>query len=138
MSHTKFKLTGINAVFALLVVVGLAGFRFYSAASSIETAAAEELIFWLRGEYTGKYLADDPAADEALAQQLLALEDIGFQEMSPRRTTDDLVVRVKIDVDGAPPPFGDDVRYFRMEYSQLTQWRLQRETTKWSYYLKLF
>ena len=138
MSHTQFKLTGINAVIALLAVVGFAGFRFYTAVSSIETAAAEELIFWLRGEYTGKYLAADPVADEAMAQQQLALEDIRFQEMSARGTTDDLVVRVKIDVDGAPPPFGDDVRYFRMEYSQLTQWRLKRETTKSSYYLKLF
>lgn len=138
MSQTQFQLTGIKAVIALLVVVGFAGFRFYSAVSSIETAAAEELTFWLRGEYAGKYLADDPAADEAMAQRLLALEDISLPEMSARGTPDDLIVRVRIDVDGAPPPFGDEVRYFRMEYSQLTKWRLRRETTKWSYYLKLF
>ena len=32
----------------------------------------------------------------------------------------------------------NEVRYFRMEYSQLTKCRLKRETTKWSYYLNLF
>ena len=138
MSQIQFKLTGIKAVIAILAVVGFAGFRFLSATSSIETAAAEELAFWLRGEYTSKYLTDNPTADEALAQQLLALENIRFREMSARGTTDDMIMRVKIDVDGVPPPFGDEVRYFRMEYSQLTKWRLRHETTKWSYYLKLF
>jgi hypothetical protein len=138
MSHAQFKLTGFNAVIALIAVIGFAGFRFISATSSIETAAAEELTFWLRSEYTSEYLTDDLVPDEAMAQQLLALDDIRFREMSARGTTDDLVVRVEIAVDGAPPPFGDEVRYFRMEYSLLTQWRLNRETTKWSYYLKLF
>ena len=138
MSQIQFKLTGIKAAIAVIAVVGFAGFRFLSATSSIESAAAEELTFWLRGEYTGKYLTDNPTADEAMAQQLLALEDIRFREMSARGTTDDLIVRARIEVDGAPPPFGTEVRYFRMEYSQLTKWRLKRETTKWSYYLKLF
>lgn len=138
MSQAQFKLTGINAVLALIVVVGFAGFRLFSAVSSIETAAAEELAFWLRGEYASELLADAPAADEATAQRMLALEDISFPEMSARGTPDDLIVRVRIAVGGTAPPFGDEVRYFRMEYSQLTQWRLTRETTKWSYYLKLF
>ena len=44
----------------------------------------------------------------------------------------------RIEVREAPPPFGDEVRYFQMGYSQPTQWRLRRELTKWSYYLNLF
>ena len=138
MSQSQFKLTGIKAVIAIVAVLGFLGYRFVSATSTIETDAAEELAFWLRGEYTSAYMADDPTGDEALAERLLALEDIRFPEMSARGTPADMILRVKIEVGGVPPPFGDEVRYFQMEYSQLTQWRMRRELTKWSYYLKLF
>jgi hypothetical protein len=138
MSQTEFQLTGVKAVIAAMVVLGFLVFRFVSATSSFETDAAEELKFWLQGEYTGDYLAGSPAADEEMAQKLLALENMRFPEMSARGMPDDLLVRVRIDVDGAPPPFGDEVRYFQMEFSQVTGWRLRRELTKLSYYLNLF
>jgi hypothetical protein len=138
MGQIEFKLTGAKAIIAIIVVVAFVGFRFISATSTIETDAADELKFWLRGEYASKLMAENPAPTQETAQRALALENIDFLEINGRGTPDDMVVRVRIRVDGSPPPFGNEVRYFRMEYSQLTKWRLTRETTKWSYYLNLF
>jgi hypothetical protein len=138
MSQIEFKLTGAKAIMAIIVVLAFVGFRYISAASSIETDAAGELKFWLRGEYSSAIMAENPEPTEEMAQRALALENIAFTEINGRGTPDDMVVRVRITVDGRPPPYGNEVRYFRMEYSQLTKWRLRRETTKWLYYLNLF
>ncbi len=138
MSQIEFKLTGAKAIIAIIVVVAFVAFRYVSAASSIETDAASELKFWLRGEYSSRLMAENPEPTEETAQRALALANIDFSEIHGRGTLDDMVVRVRIRVEGRPPPYGNEVRYFRMEYSQLTKWRLRRETTKWSYYLNLF
>lgn len=138
MSQIELKLTGAKAIIAIIVVVAFVGFRYVSAASSIETDAASDLKFWLRGEYTRRLMAENPEPTEETAQRALALATIDFSEIRGRGTPDDLVVRVRIRVDGRPPPYGNEVRYFRMEYSLLTKWRLKHETTKWSYYLNLF
>jgi hypothetical protein len=138
MSQIEFKLTGAKAIIAIIVVVAFVGFRYVTAASSIETDAASELQVWLRAEYTRGLLAEYPEPTEEMAQRVLALENMEFPEIDGRGTPDDMVVRVRIAVDGHPPPYGSEVRYFRMEYSQLTKWRLRRETTKLSYYLNLF
>jgi uncharacterized protein (UPF0333 family) len=138
MGQVEFKLTGAKAIIAIIVVVAFVGFRYVSAASSIETDAASELQLWLRAEYTRGLLAEYPEPNEEMAQRALALDNINFVEINGRGTPDDMVVRVRIRVDGGPPPYGNEVRYFRMEYSQLTKWRLMRETMKWSYYLNLF
>jgi hypothetical protein len=138
MGQIEFKLTGAKAIIAIIVVVAFVGFRYVSAASSIETDAADELRFWLQAEYTRGLLAEYPEPNEEMAQRAQALENIGFVEINGRGTLDDMAVRVRIRVDGDPPPFGNEVRYFRMEYSQLTKWRLKRETTKLWYYLNLF
>lgn len=138
MSQVGFKLTGAKALLAIIVVGAFVGFRYVSARSSLGTDAADELRMWLRGEYASQILAEYPEPTEEAAQRALALEQIDFPEMSGRGTPDDMVVRVRIAVDGLPPPYGDEVRYFRMEHSQLTKWRLKWETTKWAYYLNLF
>jgi hypothetical protein len=138
MSQIEFKLTGAKAIIAIIVVVAFVGFRYVSAASSIETDAASELQTWLRAEYASGIMAEYPEPTEEMAQRVLALENLDFPEINGRGTPDDMVVRVRIRVDGGPPPYGNEVRYFRMEYSQLTKWRLRRETMKWSYYLNLF
>jgi hypothetical protein len=57
--------------------------------------------------------------------------------MKARGTPDDLVVRVKIRVDGGRPPDGREVRYFRMRHSTITGWRMERETGALAYYLNL-
>ena len=75
---------------------------------------------------------------EETVRRALALDNIQFPEINGRGTPGDMVVRVRVLVDGSPPPDGRSVRYFRMEYSQLTKWRYVRETTGFAYYLNFF
>ncbi len=138
MSQIQIKLTGVKAVVAILLVAVFVGYRFLNAASTIESDAADELKFWLRGEYASQLMAENPEPTEETARRALALGNIQFLEINGRGTPGDMIVRVSILVDGSPPPGGRTVRYFRMEYSQLTKWKLVRETTGLAYALNFF
>ncbi len=138
MSQVQIKLTGAKAVVAILLVVAFLGYRFFSATSTIETDAAEILKFSLWGQYASQLMAEKPEPTEETARRALALDNIQFPEIHGRGTPRDMIVRVRIVVDGSPPPEGRAVRYFRMEYSQLTKWRYLRETTAFAYHLNFF
>lgn len=138
MRQVQIKLTGAKAVVAILLVTAFMGYRFFSAMSTIEIAAAEVLKFSLWGEYASRLMAERPEPTEETARRALALDNIQFPEINGRGTPSDMVVRVRIVVDGSPPPDGRSVRYFRMEYSQLTKWRYVRETTAFAYHLNFF
>ncbi len=138
MSQVQIKLTGAKAVVAILLVTAFIGYRFFSATSTIETDAAAELKFSLWGQYASRLMAENPEPTEETARRALALDNIQFPEINGRGTPGDMVVRVRVLVDGSPPPDGRSVRYFRMEYSQLTKWRYVRETTAFAYHLNFF
>ena len=138
MSQVQIKLTGAKAVVAMLLVVAFMGYRFFNATSTIETDAAEELKFWLWGQYASRLMAENPQPTEETARRALALDNIRFSEINGRGTPGDMIVRVRILVNGSPPPDGRAVRYYRMEHSQLTKWRLLRETTGFAYQLNFF
>ncbi len=138
MGQVQIKLTGAKAIVAILLVAAFMGYRFFSATSTIETDAAEELRFSLSGQYASRLMAEKPQPTEETARRALALDNIQFSEINGRGTPSDMIVRVRILVDGSPPPDGRSVRYFRMEYSQLTKWRYVRETTAFAYHLNFF
>ncbi len=138
MSQVNVKLTGAKAVVVILLVAGFMGYRFFSATSTIETDAAEIIKSSLWGRYARGLMAENPEPTEETALRAMALDNIQFLEINGRGTPGDMVVRVRISVDGSPPPDGRSVRYFRMEYSQLTKWRYVRETTGFAYYLNFF
>ena len=138
MSRIQIKLTGAKAVVAILLVAAFMGYRYLNATSTIESDAAEELKFWLQGQYASRLMAESPEPTEETARRALALDNIQFSEINGRGTPSDMIVRVRILVNGSPPPDGRPVRYFRMEYSQLTKWKLVRETTGLAYNLNFF
>ncbi len=138
MGQVQIKLTGAKAIVAILLVAAFMGYRFFSATSTIETDAAEKIKFSLWGEYASRLMAEKPPPTEETARRALALENIEFPEINGRGTPGDMIVRVRISVNGSPPPDGRSVRYFRMEYSQLTKWRYVRETTAFAYHLNFF
>ena len=138
MSEIKLRFTGFKAVIVILALGGFVGFRFVSAKASIETDAAQELKTWLQAEYASRYLADNPEPTEHTAGDVLALSNIDFIEITGRGALDDMVVRVRIRVDGSGPRYGKEIRYFLMEHFLVTGWSYRREVTKLSYYLNFF
>ncbi len=146
MSEVKIRVTGWKAIVVLIIAVAFVGYRYYSVRTTLETGAADELRFWLAAEYIAQGLPaleeaverGDAAAAEEQAREIIARDRIEFTEMSARGEPDDVVVRVKIRVDGRAPPDGEEVRYFRMRHSTVTGWRMRWETTALGYYLMLF
>ncbi len=146
MTERTIRLTGWKALVALAVLAGFLGYRSYAMRATLATEAADELRLWLGAEYQAAGLpaleralaAGDRAAAERSATEILARDRIAFVDLRARGTPDDVVVRAEIAVDGRPPPVGAAVRYFRMQYSAVTGWRLARETTAVSYYLRIF
>ena len=144
MSEIKIKLTGWKAIVAILAVLAFLAYRYNAMHTTVATEAADELRFWLAAEYMAAGLpaleqaveSGDAVAAEIQAQEILARERIEFPDLSARGSPEDVVVRAEILVDGRAPPIGKPVRYFRMEHSMVTGWRMQREVHAISYYLR--
>jgi len=140
----KLELKGWKAIAALAIIVVIVVANFRAERSTLESEAADELKFWLRGEYvsSGLHGVDpDQMTDEELqakGEELLKLSEIEFTSIKARGRGDDIVVKVEVRVSGQEPPDGRPVRYFRMEHSVVTGWRVRHQTTALSYYLKLF
>jgi hypothetical protein len=134
------RVTGWKAVAVLVLVAALGVFRFVTARDALDADAQQQLGMWLRGEYASRYLAairPDSLTPEQV-QDLLRLDRIEFPSIRGIGTPDDMVVRVEITVDGGPPPDGRAVRYWRMRYSTITGWRMEREANALLYYLNVF
>jgi hypothetical protein len=140
----KLELKGWKAIAALAIVAAVLLGKFAVQRSTLDTGAAAELKFWLRGEYLSGSLAEvdveqmSEAEVEAKAEELLGLREITFTKMSARGSDDDIIVKLEIQIAGKDPPDGKRIRYFQMSHSAVTGWRVQREATALSYYLKLF
>ncbi len=140
----KIELKGWTAIAVLVVVVAVLAGKFLVERSTLESEAAEEIKFWLRGDYVSQGLQGvDPEQMteeelQAAGEELLGLNEIEFSSIGARGRGDDIVVRVEVQVAGADPPDGERVRYFKMSHSTVTGWRVRREATALSYYLKLF
>lgn len=140
----KLELKGWKAVAALAVVIAVLVGTFRAERSTLESEAADELKVWIRSEYLARGLHGvDPGeiSDEELqakGEELLSLNEVELTSIAARGRGDDIVVKVEIRVAGEEPPDGKPVRYFRMSHSTVTGWRVRRETTALSYYLKLF
>jgi hypothetical protein len=139
----KIELKGWKAIAALAIIAAVIGGKFLFERSTLAAEAGEEIKLHLRGEYASLLLHGvdtDALTDEemeAKAQELLKLEDIQFTSMSARGRGEDVRVRLEIQVSGEDPPDGKPVRYYRLSHSTITGWRVRREITALSYYLKL-
>lgn len=146
MADVKVKLTGRKAVVVIAVVLIVAGLRLSAGRATLPNDGADALRVWLHAEYVREGLpaleqaiqANDDAAAEAQTREILARDRIVFGSLKARGSTSEVVVRVEIQVDGGAPPVGPNVRYFLMEHSMITGWRMVYETSAMSYYLKFF
>jgi hypothetical protein len=142
--ETKIKLTGPKAVGALVVIVAVVAFQFLNRQQTLETEAIGEIKLLLASEYTRHHLpelqkaAQDGQFDAARAEEItsqLSMDNIEIVDIRARGRDAHYVARVEVTVNGADPPVGGRVRYFRMTHSTLAGWRVLGESSKWSYYL---
>lgn len=136
-------LTGWKAIGALVVAGGFLVFQFVARQQTLETDAVEKIKLHLVGEYTRHYL---PELQSAMAEG--SFSEQRASEIVSKLTPDNIdiditalgkngryVARTEIAIDGASPPGGKSVRYFRMRHATITGWQVVGETSKWAYYL---
>ncbi|MCP4899597.1 MAG: hypothetical protein GY906_21740 [bacterium] len=145
MSQTQVQLKGWPAVAVIAAVVVFFGFKVFIVHSTLGPEELDGVRLWLQAEYSSMHIDDlreavensDKAKVNALAGEIQAAEKIEFVSIK-MRGTDEVVVRLEIEVDGQDPPRGDRVRYFILDHTFGSAWHVERETSSWSYYLKLF
>ena len=148
MSEIKIQLKGIHAVIALVALAGFFGYKYYNVQTTLDTEGAEVLKNFIRGDYLSHAMIGIQATDfkagniediEKKVQKVLGAGKIDFFSLKARGTSNDIIVRAEISVNGKPPETGKAVRYFRMEYYTITgHWRVHREVTAFSYHSKFF
>ena len=147
MANPQINVKGWKAIPVILVVLAIAGYKYYAMRTTLDTGAKEEIKFWLLSEYAGKALdnpklqnlnAMSPAEADQAAEELLRLNRINIKSIGARGKDDDIVVRVEIEVDGKAPPDGKSIRYFHMTHSTVTGWKMKWDAHWISYYLKLW
>ena len=149
----ELKLNGPSAVLALGVIGVFTAYRLISMQAELETDALEELKMYLSSEYASPDVAalsqklssgelTDAEALDATAR-IMGASNIEFPSYDARgmwkgRDGGEVIVKVTIRVDGADPPDGEPIRYYRMRYRPLVGWKVGARTSALLYWLKLF
>lgn len=113
------------------------GFRQWQSRATLDSDATEVVTWWIAAEYSRYHLARTDVTDQERAQFLLATDSVQLASISARGRPARMFVRVEVTPGTASPPGWDGVRYYRMKYSTITGWHMERETTAVSYYLAL-
>jgi hypothetical protein len=143
----KFKLTGWNAIIAIVVAIGFVVFRFESQTKALETQGVEQVRNWLMAESARaalpqmqKHMEDSKGDDSYLTGIAKDFQEKNFEIVSitTHGTGSHVVARVEVRYKGESPSGGMNIRYLRMNYSMVTGWIVARESSKWDYYLAVF
>ena len=143
----KLKLTGWNAVLTLIVIVGLAIFRFETQTKTLESQGIQQVKNWLAAESTRVALPgmqkamNDPQSNQDYLTNMsenLQSNNIKIVSITAHGSGSSIVARVEVRYKGKSPSDGMNVRYLRMKYSMVTGWKVVREASKWDYYMSAF
>jgi len=130
--------TGRKAVLLLAVVLGAVVFRITTARAKIDTQGRTALETWVQGELIRPILAD---TTRSLQEQGAAIEQassVTIRALVIRGPLSNAVVRVELAPNAALPPGTDLVRYYRMQYGDITGWRHHGNATLIQWYLAAF
>jgi len=142
MAETRIELTGWKAIVVAVLVLGVAGYRFYSRFQSVSDDGRGALREWLVKDYTGrgpkalaKRVADYRAGLPDQPLEVPAVDPhVDFISLSAHGSRDAMVVRTEISVDGGPPPDGQPVRYLFLTTKPEGGWMVLSESDSFRYY----
>jgi hypothetical protein len=138
MSERTGTLTGWKALLVLAVVAGVIGFRIATARAQIGTQGRAALERWVQAELTRPILADTTRSLAERGAAINQASSVTIRSLAVRGPLSNAVVRVELAPNPALPPGTDLVRYYRMQYSDLTGWRHHGSATKLDWYLAAF
>jgi len=130
--------TGWKAVLVLILLAGVAVFRITTARSRLDTQGRAALEAWVQGEMIRPLLADTtrPLAERGAA--IAEASSVTIRSLAARGPLDNAVVRVELGPNPALPAGTDLVRYYRMQYSEITGWTHRGRANVLNWYLAAF
>jgi hypothetical protein len=131
-------LTGWKAVVVLVALVGVVGVRVATARARLDTEGREALRAWVVGEVQRGLLADTTLGLRERGDALLRAGTIAIESLDARGPLDDTVVRVRVAPNAAYPSDTELVRYYRMQFSEITGWTYHGRTNRVGWVLALF
>ena len=137
---TTVRLTGKKAVAAAIAIVVVALAQFALRTQSLQTDAVEAVKAHVAAEYARDHLPDLQRAVSSGTTSGASMDEM-IDRMSPESVEvlsvsalgrkGRYTARVELRVAGSEPT----VRYFRMQHSMATGWRVGSETSAMQYYL---
>ena len=124
MPTYNFQFRGWHALLAVIALLGFYGLKMYTRIRTVDDGIRQAVRQELLNEYSGRGPKDIARlVTEARQGQpvdpvpAIVQRDIEFTSISARGRlgAEFILVRAEITVDGAPPPDGQPIRYFRVE-----------------------
>lgn len=145
MAEIQIRPKGWMIIPAILLLIGIGAWQHHS----LQGALAGEIADAVRERVASEIARDALPATEAamergnaahaaeLVDQFVSSDEIDLMNARTKGLGDQVLVRFEIEVRGGTPSSGPAVRYYELE-RVLGEWRVKRERTRWSWYLKLF
>lgn len=138
MTRTTFTLRGWKAVAALVVIAAVVFLRVSTARARLDGEGREALRAWVVGEVQRGLMADTTLTPEARGEALVQASTISIESLEARGPLDHTVVRVRLAPHPAYSPDAERVRYYRMQFSEITGWTYHGTANVVSWYLAAF
>ena len=142
----KLVFKGVPAVIVLLLYGVYMTMGYVNLHSSFDDQGHEAVLSYIQSDYSREpiehlrqNIKQDTRQDrlEAMSKEVRQLSEVEIVSVELRGIdSDDLSAKVEIEVDGRTPPDGRRFRYFDVQYSWLTGWRVDRETNANLYKLR--
>ena len=139
MSGKTVKLSGFKAVLLLIVLVGVGGYRFVHGRTKMSTQGRAELTMWVKDQVVRPLLRDTTqSVAEPGNAALAAMTAVKIKSLQVHGPLNRAVVRVELEPSPALPAGTPLVRYYLMQYSDLTGWRIVGKAYAYNWYLAVF
>jgi hypothetical protein len=147
MAEYKFQLRGWHAILGIVALLGFFGIQTYLRVHPVEDGMRDAVRETLLNEYSGRGPKDvarilaetrEGAPIETLPE--VVQQDVQFTSITAhgRIGAPFVIVRAEVTVNGAPPPDGRPVRYFRVSRKFLDGgWMTVGESDSHAYYREL-
>ncbi|MGA8221679.1 MAG: hypothetical protein WB780_08495 [Candidatus Acidiferrales bacterium] len=146
MPEYTFQFRGWHALAAVIAFLGFLGLKVYLHVRPVDDAMRDAVREELLNEYSGRG-PKDVARLVAEAREGLTVEpvqplvqrDVEFTSIGARGRMGGPVtlVRAEVTVDGAPPPDGRPIRFFRVSRKFTGGWMVVGETDSYQYFMAL-
>ena len=142
----EIQLTGKTAIIVAIIVIAFGIFNYSKMQKSLDNAAKKEIITYIQFEILREYVPSlteavktgDPAVTELSEEMLRKKDSIQIVSIKARGSKKDVIIKAEVLIDGKIPSNGKSIKYYSCEYSNLLGWRVNYETSSFSYHLKLF